>query len=103
MLDKKQNIEKSAEQGGQVDAIVMQTVEELCKQLGIELKGDHGQPYHCGERMNVKSGILGPDYAKCKCGLEIGNMSSPHINGGHILGDEWYQENGNATWIKLSV
>lgn len=79
---------------------VMQTVTELCAELGIELRGDDGQPFHCGERMRVKSGLMGPDYAECRCGLKIGNMASPHVSG-CFPSQQWLEENGNRTWLKL--
>ncbi len=89
--------------GTPVDVVVMRTVTDLCAELGIELRGDDGQPFHCGERMRVKSGLMGPDYAECKCGLRIGNAASPHINGGCILDDKWCEEHGDRTWVKLSA
>ncbi len=80
----------------------MKTVTDLCAELRIELKGDDGQPYHCGTHMHVKGGIIGPDYAKCEtCGITIGNLASPHVNGGGIPSDEWIAEHGNATWERL--
>lgn len=81
---------------------MMKTVTDLCEELGIELKPPDGQPYHCGNRMKVKSGICGPDYAECNCGLRIGNMLSPHINGGIIPDENWIEEHGEATWVKLN-
>ena len=81
---------------------VMRTVTDLCAELGIDLRGEDGQPWHCGERMRVKSGLMGPDYAECKCGLIIGNAASPHISGG-IPSEDWCNEHGNRTWVKLSA
>jgi len=81
---------------------IMKKVEELCADLKIELRGEDGQPYCCGERMNVRAGLMGPDYAECqKCGEIIGNVASPHINGGFILSDEWLTEHGDATWAEI--
>lgn len=49
--------------------------------------------------MQVKGGIIGPDYARCKtCGLVIYNMLSPHINGGIILKEEPVQAFGESLW-----
>lgn len=77
-------------------------LKELCLKHGIELKGDNGQPYHCGKRMVVKGGIFGPDYAECECGLVIGNVLSPHISGG-IPNEDWIRKHGNATWARLDA
>jgi len=79
----------------------MRTVTECCKENGIELRGDDGQPYHCGERMSVRSGIIGPDYATCKCGLAIGNLASPHVSGA-IMSKAWFEEHRDRTWVKVS-
>lgn len=52
--------------------------------------------------MQVKGGLIGPDYAKCHtCGQEIGNAASPHINGGYIP-DEAFLNSGK-TWVRLSL
>lgn len=60
-------------------------IKELCRNEDIELKGSEGHSYCCGERMRVKAGIAGTDYAKCwRCGKTIGDYLSPHINGGII-------------------
>ena len=88
--------------GATVPCISLFDVADLCQREGIELRGDDGQPYCCGERMNVRGGIIGPDFAECrKCGKAIGNAASPHINGGCIPSDEWIKENGNKTWCVL--
>ena len=88
--------------GATVPCISLFDVTDLCQREGIELRGDDGQPYCCGERMDVRGGIIGPDFAKCrKCGKAIGNAASPHINGGRIPSDEWIKENGNKTWYVL--
>jgi len=88
--------------GATVPCISFFDVTDLCQREGIELRGDDGQPYCCGERMNVRGGIIGPDFAECrKCGKAIGNAASPHINGGCIPSDEWIKENGNKTWYVL--
>jgi hypothetical protein len=64
-------------------------VTDLCNEVGIELQGEEGHPFHCDERMQTKSGIIGTDFARClKCKLTIGNMLSPHINGGYVFDDE---------------
>ena len=76
-------------------------VEQLCKELGIRLEGKDGQPFHCGERMETKAGVIGVDYAHCrKCGLAIGDLRSPHINGGWILSEAGYED--QETWVQLS-
>ena len=92
--------------GATVPCISLFDVTDLCQREGIELRGDDGKPYCCGERMNFRGGIIGPDFAECrKCGKAIGNVASPHINGGYIPSDEWIKENGNKTWyvIRLPV
>ena len=80
-------------------------VTTLCKMHNIDLRGNDGQPYCCGERMKVKSGLLGPGYARClKCGKTIGNVASPHINGGVIVTEKFFEENPNgATWVRLDT
>ncbi len=93
---------ENAPTGTPVECLVMRTVSECCAEHGIELRGDDGQPFHCGERMRVKSGLLGPDYAICKCGLAIGNLASPHISG-CIPSAEWLSANGAKTWAKVSA
>jgi len=82
----------------------MKSVVDLCGELEIELRGDDGQPFCCGERMQTKAGLIGTDYAKCHvCGKAIGNAGSPHINGGYVLPEEWFAEHGNKTWVRLDV
>ena len=64
--------------GATVPCISLFDVTDLCQREGIELRGDDGQPYCCGERMNVRGGIIGPDFAECrKCGKAIGNAAKP--------------------------
>jgi hypothetical protein len=47
--------------------------------------------------MQVGYGLVGSDIATCKiCGLEIVNMMSPHINGGHVFDDI---ETNKKSWI----
>ena len=69
---------------------------------GIELRDENGKeriPYHCNEKMQVKRGIIGPDYARCNtCELVICNMLSPHINGGMILKEEVIRTYGESLW-----
>ena len=78
-------------------------VRTLCAKLGIELQGEQGHPFHCGQRMKTYSGIMGTDLAICEvCGLTIGNIASPHINGGFLMGDEWHKKHGDRTWARLS-
>ena len=77
-------------------------LQTLCKLHNIELRGDDGQPYCCGERMNVKGGLIGPDYAEClKCKKTIGDITSPHINGGLILPDKVYKDHLDGAWVCL--
>jgi len=77
-------------------------VSDLCQCEGIELRGEDGQPYCCGERMIVKGGLIGPDFAECRrCGKAIGNAASPHINGGGIPSAEWLDEHGDKTWYLM--
>lgn len=79
----------------------IRNIEDVKTRTGIELRGDDGQPYCCDQRMQVKGGIIGPDYAKCHvCGQEIGNAASPHINGGCIPTAEFLQS--GKTWVRLS-
>src|SRR5690606_40063074 len=76
-------------------------IEEVKARTGIEMRGDDGQPFCCGKRMQVTGEIIGPDYAKCHvCGQEIGNAASPHINGGYIPTEEF--EKSGKTWVHLS-
>ena len=81
--------------------IDIRDIAEVRRRTGIELRGDDGKPYCCGQRMQVKSGVMGPDYAKCHaCGQAIGNAASPHINGGYIPTDEFVKS--GKTWVRLS-
>ena len=77
-------------------------VRTITDTAGIELRtveDEEGIPYHCEERMQVKGGITGPDYARCSpCRLAIGNMLSPHINGGVILKEELTEKFGESLW-----
>lgn len=83
------------------ETLELADVRTIAARHGIELRGDDGQPYHCGERMEVRSGILGTDYAKCKCGLAIGNMASPHVNGGYVMSDEWFEKHDGKAWARI--
>ncbi len=75
-------------------------VRTICEAAGVELKGEDGQPFCCGERMYVGEGVLGPNYARCdKCGKEIRNLASPHVNGGYLMSDDWFAEHGDRTWM----
>lgn len=75
-------------------------VRTVCEAAGIDLRGDDGQPFCCGERMEVRSGILGPDYGKChKCGTEIRNMASPHVNGGYAPDPDAEEVREGRTWM----
>jgi hypothetical protein len=78
-------------------------VETLATTLGITLVGEEGKPDHCGQRMRVKVGIAGPDYARCdQCGLTIGNGASPHMNGGIIWSEAFLEAHGDAMWAVLT-
>jgi hypothetical protein len=80
----------------------LKSVVDLCRDEGIELVGDEGHPYCCGERMQTKSGVFGTDYARCRsCGKTVGNLASPHINGHGFMTDEWLEEHGPRTWARL--
>jgi len=95
---------KKTKSGAAVGCMELLGVSELCQQLSIELRGADGQPYCCGERMEVRSGIIGVDYAKCrKCGKAIGNVMSPHINGGYIVNDDFVKQHGDRTWTRLDT
>jgi hypothetical protein len=87
-------------------AVPMYSIRQLARREGIELQGDDGQPYHCGERMRVGSGIAGPHYARCKCGLEVGNLASPHIahtgSTAVLWNDGWFDAHKTRTWIRMS-
>lgn len=86
------------------DKSELSSITDLCRREGIELRGDDGQPYCCGARMNVRGGILGPDYAEClRCGKAIGNMASPHVNGRGLPVDEWLETRGRETWARLDA
>ena len=77
-------------------------VRTVAEHAGIELRTvdeEEGIPFHCGERMHVKGGIMGPDYAHCnRCGLLMSNAASPHINGGYILNDDVMKRYGDCLW-----
>ena len=80
----------------------LKSVVVLCFDENIELRGDECHPYCCGDRMNTKSGVMGTDYAKCRvCGKAIGNLLSPHINGGGIPSSEWIEKHSYRTWARL--
>lgn len=87
------------------DPIVHADVRTIAATVGIELRGDDGQPWHCGARMQVKSGIVGTDYARCEaCGLTVGNILSPHINGGYVMADPIFEAHGDGqvSWSVLA-
>ena len=71
----------------------------IAERAGIELRGEDGQPFHCGERMETRGGILGTDYARCRtCGLKMVNAASPHVNGGLVLNEDIMEEYGESLW-----
>ena len=78
------------------DGVILYTLEDIIKKYGITTD-EEGNAMHCNEHMRIGTGIIGTDIGTCKvCGLEIVNMHSPHINGGHIFDDietnktSWY-------------
>ena len=74
-------------------------VRTVAERAGIELRGEEGIPFHCGERMQVKEGVMGPDYARCSpCGLTMLNAASPHVNGGVVWNEQVMEEFGNVLW-----
>lgn len=74
-------------------------VEDAAAAAGVELRGGDGQPFHCGERMEVRGGMAGIDYAKCRpCGVTLFRVDSPHINGGHWMSEEFYDRQGDRLW-----
>ena len=77
-------------------------VASICERAGVELRtvdGEEGIPFCCGQRMQVKAGIMGPDYARCnECRLEVENLASPHINGGIVLNEEIILAHGERMW-----
>lgn len=82
--------------------MALYTVVEIAEATGIDLRGPAGHPYHCGERMHVKAGLIGPDYAQCEaCGLTIGNAASPHISRWERSAEIDSQEIDGRTWIVL--
>lgn len=79
-----------------IDGVYLFTLDELIEKFEIAKDSD-GNVKHCNEYMKVGYGIIGSDIATCKiCGLQIVNMMSPHINGGHVFDDI---ETNNRTWI----
>lgn len=81
-------------------SMTFMSIRELCEAEEIDLRGEDGQPYCCDERMHVKSGICGPDFARCRqCGKEIRNFVSPHVNGGYLVTEE-FAESGR-TWARV--
>lgn len=80
------------------------TAEKAAESIGVELRGEDGQPFCCGERMHVKGGIFGVDYAKCEtCGNRLVRIDSPHTNGGYVFSAEEYDSLGDRVWVASSV
>lgn len=107
LTDSTESRQKSMNTQKQTDGISpseffdIRDIDDVKARTGIELCGDDGQPYCCGQRMQIKGGIIGPDYAKCHvCGQEIGDAASPHINGGYIPTKEFLES--GKTWVRLS-
>lgn len=70
------------------------------RSIGVELRGEEGQPFCCGARMDVRSGIIGPDYSRCKiCGNVLFRIDSPHTNGGVVLTQEVCERLDNRVWF----
>lgn len=87
------------ERGFEIQGCKLGTVKTVARRAGIELRGEDGQPYHCGQRMHVKGGIFGSDWARCEaCGLTMANYASPHINHGRLFDDDWYEKWGHRCW-----
>lgn len=79
------------------------TAEKAAESIGVELRGEDGQPYCCGERMHVKGGIFGVDYAHCEtCRNLLYRIDSPHTNGGLVFTEEEYAALGDEVWIALN-
>lgn len=79
------------------------TAEKAADSIGVELRGEDGQPFCCGERMDVKGGLVGVDYCKCRaCGNLLTRIDSPHTNGGHIFDAEVYDALGDEVWVAKS-
>lgn len=77
-------------------------VQQLPEAFGIELRDDDGVPWHCGQKMIVRSGLFGADFAECQpCGLTVGNALSPHINAGIVFVDEVYEAHPGGAWVAL--
>lgn len=74
-------------------------VRTAAAQIGVDLRGEDGQPFHCEQRMTVKGGIVGTDYAKCEtCGALLLRMDSPHVNGGYRFDEADYESLGDDVW-----
>ena len=77
-------------------------VRTICERAGVELRtvdGEEGIPFCCDTRMQVKAGILGPDYALChQCQTSIQNLASPHINAGIVWNEAVMEEFGDRMW-----
>lgn len=74
-------------------------VRQAADSIGVQLHGEEGHPFHCGERMTVKGGIFGVDYARCECGALMYRIDSPHTNGGYFLNEEALDNLGEAVWV----
>ena len=75
-------------------------VKTVCANVGIDLRGDELHPYHCGDRMTTKSGLLGTDYAVCeRCQLDVRWMVSPHVNGGFIPDGSLSDDECDHQWV----
>ena len=81
------------------DRLEAMTLIDAAASVGVELRGEDGQPFHCGTRMEVRGGIVGADYVRCACGVLLTRVDSPHTNGGFVLTDEAMAELGERCWV----
>ena len=71
----------------------------IAARAGIELRDTNLIPHHCDQEMQVKAGLYGADYVHChKCGLNMHNAASPHVNAGIIFNNDIMDEFGMVMW-----
>ena len=77
-------------------------VRTIAERASIELRTveeEEGILFCCDQRMHVKAGIMGPDYAHCnQCGQTMTNQASPHVNGGILWNEEVMEAHGDRMW-----